>query len=124
MNISNDDYMGGNYTFNRNGSTGKVVNNGTITTNSSNGYVALLAPEVRNGGVIMAHMGTVVMGAGEQIILNFTGGQNLSSITTTPAAIKTLIINKRAGVIDANNIILSITKSLWWEDAFLSKGTT
>ena len=107
MNINNSDYMNGNYTFNRNGSIGKVVNNGSITTNSTNGYVALLAPEVRNGGIIMAHMGTVVMAAGEQIVLNFTGGQNLSSITTTPAAIKTLIINKRAGVIDANNIILS-----------------
>jgi fibronectin-binding autotransporter adhesin len=107
MHIDNSDYMNGNYTFNRNGSTGKVSNHGNISANNPNGYVALLAPEVRNGGVIVAQMGTVVMASGEKVVLNFDGGQHLSSITTTAATIDTLIKNKLAASIDANNIILS-----------------
>ncbi|MBV5323229.1 filamentous hemagglutinin N-terminal domain-containing protein, partial [bacterium] len=68
--INDADYMAGKSQFDRNGATGKVINEGNIKTALS-GYVALLAPEVRNSGVIVAQMGTVVMAAGERITLNF-----------------------------------------------------
>jgi len=45
-NISNDDYMAGKATYDRNGATGKVINEGQINTGLG-GYVALLAPEVK-----------------------------------------------------------------------------
>ena len=61
--ISNADFMAGNNTFNRNGATGSVVNEGQISA-SLNGYVALLAPEVRNSGLVVAQLGTVALAAG------------------------------------------------------------
>ncbi len=71
------------------------------------GYVALLAPEVRNSGVIVAQMGTVVMASGERITLNFDPSRHLSSITTTPSAIASLIENRNAVRAPGGLIILS-----------------
>ncbi|MEY3760815.1 MAG: hypothetical protein RIR39_2306, partial [Pseudomonadota bacterium] len=85
-NISDADYLAGKANYDRNGATGKVINEGNIKT-SLGGYVALLAPEVINSGVIVAQMGTVVMAAGERITLNFDPSRNLSSISATPSAI-------------------------------------
>ena len=89
-NISDADYMAGKTTYDRNGATGSVINEGNIKTGLA-GYVALLAPEVRNSGVIVAQMGTVVMAAGERITLNFDPSRHLASITATPSAIDALI---------------------------------
>ncbi|MFA5906782.1 MAG: hypothetical protein WC836_22825, partial [Desulfobacula sp.] len=51
---------------------GSVVNQGRITA-ADGGYVALLAPEVRNEGIITAKLGSVVMGAGERVTLDMEG---------------------------------------------------
>jgi len=47
MSISDANFLAGNYVFQRNGSTGSVVNYGTLTA-ASGGYIGLLAPEVIN----------------------------------------------------------------------------
>ena len=104
--ISNDDYNNGKYHFDRNGSTASVINEGNIKA-GLNGYVAMLAPEVRNSGLIVAQMGTVVMAAGERVTLNFDTTSHLVSITTTPATINTLIENKSAVTVNGGTIILS-----------------
>ncbi len=104
--INDDDYMAGRANFDRNGATGKVINEGNIKTSLA-GYVALLAPEVRNSGVIVAQMGTVVMASGERITLNFDPSRHLSSITTTPSAIASLIENRNAVRAPGGLIILS-----------------
>ena len=54
-------------------------------------YIALLAPEIRNEGLIFARMGTVTLASGKNIVLNFNDSKNLSSITATPSLIKGLI---------------------------------
>ena len=105
-NISDADYMAGKASYDRNGATGKVINEGNIKT-ALGGYVALLAPEVRNSGVIVAQMGTVVMAAGERITLNFDPSRHLASITTTPSTIDTLIENRTAVRAPGGLIILS-----------------
>ncbi|TSA58577.1 MAG: filamentous hemagglutinin N-terminal domain-containing protein, partial [Methylophilaceae bacterium] len=104
--INDADYMAGKTTYDRNGATGKVVNEGTIKTGLG-GYVALLAPEVRNSGVIVAQMGTVVLAAGESITLNFDPSRHLASITATPSAIDALIENRTAVKAPGGLIILS-----------------
>ncbi|MFM1911510.1 MAG: hypothetical protein RJB18_901, partial [Pseudomonadota bacterium] len=104
--ISDADYMAGKTTYDRNGATGSVINEGNIKTGLA-GYVALLAPEVRNSGVIVAQMGTVVMAAGERITLNFDPSRHLASITATPSAIDALIENKNAVKAPGGLIILS-----------------
>ena len=103
--ISDENFMVGTYQFERNGSTGRVVNEGRINV-ALGGYVALLAPEVQNAGVVLARAGTVALAAGEVISLQVQGG-GLAGITTTPSAIKTLIDNQLAVQAPDGQIILS-----------------
>lgn len=103
--ISNADFMAGKIKFNRDGATGRVINDGTLKA-SLGGYIALLAPDVRNDGVIVAKMGTVVMAAGDAITLNFNDG-HLTGITATPAKIKALVENRSAVFAPGGLIILS-----------------
>lgn len=105
--ISNADFMSGNVTLTRNGATGSVVNEGSLHAGIG-GYIALLAPEVRNSGVVVAHMGTVAMAAGDSITLNFDG-THLAGITTTPSTIAALVQNKSAVIAPGGLIILSAT---------------
>ncbi len=104
--ITDDNFMSGKYVFERNGATGKIINEGNITAALA-GYVALLAPEVQNAGVVVARAGTVAMAAGETITLNIDGAGSLAGITTTPSAIATLIENKQAVQAPDGQIILS-----------------
>ncbi|QDC89977.1 filamentous hemagglutinin N-terminal domain-containing protein [Candidatus Methylopumilus universalis] len=104
--ISNDDFMKGLMTFDRKGSTGSIINDGSITANFDS-YIALLAPEVRNSGLLIAKMGTVVMASGEKITLNFDSDHHLGSITSDPSTIKSLIENNYAVEVEGGRIILS-----------------
>jgi filamentous hemagglutinin family protein len=104
--ISDDNFMSGKDVFERNGATGKVVNEGRISS-ALGGYVALLAPEVQNAGVVVARTGTVAMAAGDIITLSIDGAGSLAGITTTPSTIATLVENKQAVLAPDGQIILS-----------------
>jgi len=104
--ITDADFMAGNNTFTRNGATGSVVNDGTITAGLG-GYIALLAPEVRNNGVVVAQMGTVALAAGEAYQLQFGSNNALSNIIVTPATIAALVQNGNAVQAPGGLIILS-----------------
>ena len=71
LNMSNADLMAGNYTFSNSGAAGSVVNQGALTA-ANGGYIALLAPEVRNEGVIIATLGIALLAAGDKVTLNST----------------------------------------------------
>lgn len=103
--IGNAAFMAGNITFTRNGATGSVVNEGQLGAGIG-GYVALLAPQVRNSGVIVAHLGTVALASGESITLNFDDN-HLAGITVKPSAIAALVENKGAVLAPGGLIILS-----------------
>ena len=103
--ISAADFMAGHITLSRNGTTGSVVNEGSLRA-AIGGYIALLAPEVRNSGVVVARLGTVAMAAGDAITLNFDG-THLAGITTTPSTIAALVQNKSAVIAPGGLIILS-----------------
>jgi filamentous hemagglutinin family protein len=108
MNQSDADFMSGSNTFEGNG-TGKVVNKGKINITDPQGYVALLAPEVRNQGVILATVSShnaVVVGAAEKLTLNFKDS-NLIGITVDKAAVNALIQNKRAIEVAGGVIVLA-----------------
>jgi filamentous hemagglutinin family protein len=106
--ITDDNFMSGNYVFERNGATGKVINEGGLNA-ALRGYIALLAPEVQNTGVVIARAGTVALAAGEMITLNVQDSGSLAGITTTPSAIASLIENKLAVQTPDGQIILSAT---------------
>ena len=104
--ITDSDFMSGQTQFDRQGSSAAVVNEGRLSSKLG-GYIALLAPEVQNAGVIVAQAGTVVMAAGERITLKFDQNNSLAGITTTPSAIAALIENRQAVQAPGGQIILS-----------------
>ena len=103
--ISDADFMAGRLVFSRNGSTASVVNAGSITADLG-GYVALLASEVRNQGVIVARMGTVALAAGEEVELQFDGAR-LGNIRVAAARVAALVDNGNAVQAPGGLIILS-----------------
>ncbi|PWC54487.1 filamentous hemagglutinin N-terminal domain-containing protein, partial [Azospirillum sp. TSO22-1] len=104
--IRDADFMAGKTTLERNGATGRVTNDGTLTA-SLGGYIALLAPEVRNNGVIVARMGTVALAAGEAYTLKFSGDGTLADVQVAPATVKALVRNRHAVQAPGGLIILS-----------------
>ena len=107
LNISNQDFMNGKNVYSGNGE-GKIVNKGTITATDPNGYIALLAPEIRNQGYLIAKMGpssSVALASGEKISLDFRGTQ-LIGVSIDKAAYKALIENKR--IIETNGGLIVV----------------
>jgi mucin-19 len=107
MDIANKDFMNGKSTYNGNGK-GAIVNEGRIATNTDGGYIALLAPEVRNQGYLLAMKGagTVAIGAGEQITLDFKGN-SLISLKVDKSAYQTLIENRHVVETSGGLVVLA-----------------
>ena len=104
--ISDADFMAGHYSFSRTGSTGKIINQGTLTSKLG-GYIALLAPEVQNQGVVVAKGGTVVLAAGETFKLQFEANNALTHILVSPSTIAAYVENGNAVLAPGGLIILS-----------------
>ncbi|WP_062311239.1 beta strand repeat-containing protein, partial [Polynucleobacter sinensis] len=104
--LSDADFMAGKSSFSRKGSTASVVNEAQISA-SIGGYIALLAPEVRNNGVVIAKQGTIAMASGELITLNFGPISKLESIAVTPGDFNALVVNNHAVLAADGMVILS-----------------
>ncbi len=103
LNIADDDFLSGNYKFT--GNTGSVTNMGSIVANSS-GYVAMLAPEVRNEGIISALEGASILAAGDAITMNFAGN-GLINVQVDSANVNTLVENKHLIKVGGGQVIMS-----------------
>ncbi|MFA7429910.1 MAG: filamentous hemagglutinin N-terminal domain-containing protein, partial [Rhodospirillaceae bacterium] len=79
VDISDANFMGGQYIFDKpSGIAGAaVINEGDITIGDS-GLAALVAPHVRNSGVIQARLGRVALAGAERFTLDFHGDGLLS----------------------------------------------
>jgi filamentous hemagglutinin family protein len=77
LNITDSNYLSGNYTFSGNGGSAGVINSGRINV-SDGGFAALLGGQVSNNGIIAARLGFVALGAGEQATLDLSGDGFLS----------------------------------------------
>ncbi len=72
-NISNNNFMEGRLVFDEPGRPGAgVINSGRITA-AEGGLVALVAPHVRNDGLIQARLGKVVLGAADTFTIDLYG---------------------------------------------------
>ena len=103
---SDADFMAGKHRYQRGGSNGAVVNEGELRA-ALGGYIALLAPEVRNQGAIIARMGTVALAAGEAVDLQFDANNRLTSIRVEPSQIAALVDNRQAVQAPGGLIIIS-----------------
>lgn len=72
LNLSNADYLAGNFTFTSTGQQGGIVNQGTINAGKY-GVVAMIGPQVSNQGTISAPGGSVALAAGKRVTLDFAG---------------------------------------------------
>jgi filamentous hemagglutinin family protein len=96
MDIKDADYINGNMVYSGNGS-GKIINKGSIKANNINGYIALMAPEVKNEGVLIATLSgnnAIALVSGEKVTLSFNQNQ-LVNVSVDASTIKSLIANKR-----------------------------
>ena len=103
LGMGNADFMAGNHVFT--GSGGSVVNQGTLTA-APGGYLALLAPEVRNEGVMTASLGTALLAAGNKVTLNLDNG-SLLGYSIDQGAINALAENKHLIQANGGQVLLS-----------------
>ncbi|MCW5635134.1 MAG: filamentous hemagglutinin N-terminal domain-containing protein [Rubrivivax sp.] len=97
-NIGTADFMAGRLRFGEPGRPGAGIVNGGSITAAEGGLVALVAPHVRNDGVIQARLGRVRLGAGETFTLDLYG-DGLLSLAVDPAQAAAL---HQAGRIEAD----------------------
>jgi len=72
--IATPDFMdGGSYTFDGGAAPGAVVSNAGEITAAEAGLVALVGPQVRNSGAIVARRGTVGLLSGDRVTMDFYG---------------------------------------------------
>ncbi len=105
LNIRDEDFNAGRNVFQSTGGTGEITNLGTITV-TSGGYVALLGKTVSNQGVISATKGTVTLGGGSKVTLNFNG-DSLVSVSVDEGALNALVENRQAIYADGGTVILT-----------------
>ncbi len=105
LSMSNADFMSGNHVFTNSGGTGSVMNQGTMTA-AQGGYLALLAPEVRNEGVMLASLGTALLAAGNKVTLNLDNG-SLLGYSIDQGAINALAENKQLIQAGGGQVLLS-----------------
>lgn len=107
-NVDNREIMSGADTFklDRFGK-GEVVNNSRDFSVRDSGLAALVAPTVRNNGVIVARMGKVALASGTSTTVDLYG-DNLISIATDAEPAKFAKIEQK-GTIDAEGGIVALT---------------
>ena len=70
LDVDNNDFLNGDYTFTKSGRNGVVSNRGSISVDDG-GFVALLGGAVKNDGTVRALVGKVGFAGGEKIVMSF-----------------------------------------------------
>nr|WP_321460173.1 GLUG motif-containing protein [uncultured Cohaesibacter sp.] len=72
LGITDEDFLDGSLTFNGDGASASVSNEGVITVGRG-GYAALMGGSVSNDGLVSVPLGKIGLGSGEQITLDLSG---------------------------------------------------
>ncbi|HEX2954520.1 MAG TPA: filamentous hemagglutinin N-terminal domain-containing protein, partial [Bacillota bacterium] len=105
LNLSDSDFLAGNYTFDANGAYGSVVNRGEILA-ADGGYVVLVGAQVRNDGVLAAENGTVALAAGDRVTLDFNG-DGLLGLAVDRGTLSALVENQSLVEADGGKVIMT-----------------
>ncbi|MDO9105055.1 MAG: MBG domain-containing protein [Methylovulum sp.] len=68
LNLSNEDFLNGNYHFIAGSNAGNIVNEGIIRA-GKNGNIILIAPTIKNNGIIKTEGGQITLAAGQKLVL-------------------------------------------------------
>ena len=104
LDVSDQSLGGSTRSFSGEG-TGSIVNEGTITA-ANGGYVALVGNRVSNEGVISAHLGTVALGSGSAVTLDFSGDR-LVHVQVDRSTLNDLAENKQLIEADGGLVIMT-----------------
>ena len=102
LSITDQNFLNGTYQFYNPGNAGSVVNQGSIVT--AGGYTALIGPQVRNDGVIIANSGKVALAAGNAVSLAV--GDGLISVVVDEAAFNASVVNTGTLQADGGTVLL------------------
>ncbi|MET0049298.1 MAG: filamentous hemagglutinin N-terminal domain-containing protein [Sedimenticola sp.] len=105
LNISDSDFLQGNYRFFNTGQAAQILNQGELNA-LEGGYIALIAPRVINEGSISADGGTAAIAAGDLVTLDFDGN-NLIRFTLDKGTVDALIENR--SLIQADDGVVMMT---------------
>jgi len=104
LDVSDSSLSGDVRSFAGNG-TGSVINEGTINA-ANGGYVALLGNRISNQGVITAQLGTVALGAGSAVTLDFSGNR-LVHLQVDQSTLNNLAANRQLIKADGGLVIMN-----------------
>ncbi|MDI1277209.1 filamentous hemagglutinin N-terminal domain-containing protein [Methylobacter sp.] len=68
LNLSDQDFLSGNYHFITGSSAGNIVNEGIIRA-GKDGNVLLIAPKIENNGIIKSEGGSITLAAGQELTI-------------------------------------------------------
>jgi filamentous hemagglutinin family protein len=107
LGLSDADLMAKRYSFTATPGlpSASVSNQGTLSA-ADGGYLALLAPEVRNEGVLQARRGTALLAAGDKVTLHLNQG-SLLSYAIDQGALNALADNRQLIQADGGRVFLS-----------------
>ncbi len=105
LNLSDSDYLSGNFRFTSTGLQSSVINQGTINA-AKYGVVALIAPQVSNQGTISAPGGSVALAGGNRVTLDFTG-DGLVKLSVDEAALDAEVRNGGAVKTAAGRVFMT-----------------
>ena len=103
LDVADQDFMQGKSVF-AGAAGGTVVNLGSISV-ADGGLAALIAPSVRNDGLITARMGQVVLAGGSKVTLDFSGSG--LSVKVDSATVNQLIENRGLIVADGGEVVMT-----------------
>lgn len=79
LDITNNDFLNGNYFFFKNGGNSYIINQGRLAA-SPGGFIALLSQAVQNQGVIIADLGSVALASGSKMTLALDSQAQISVV--------------------------------------------
>lgn len=104
LRIKDEDFEAGRLRFSGD-SPAEVQNFGNLVA-SEGGSIALLGARVTNRGVVQAQMGTVALGAGRDVTLNFDGGK-LLNVQIDEGVVNALVSNEQLLKADGGQVLMS-----------------
>jgi|GEM_PF-3102071 len=88
LNIKDEDFLNSHYHFQQGNTPAGVISNyGRLSTIGSNQLISLIAPQIKNEGIINAELGQVYLGAGTEATLTIGNNELLGYSLTEPLVV-------------------------------------
>ncbi len=83
LDIGNQDFLAGKYSFKAGAVAGKLDNQGAIAT-PGGGRIVLIAPDVQNSGILTSPQGEILLAAGKSVQLVDTANPDMAVVVSAP----------------------------------------